>query len=826
MTLSGAGVGRFTYDPPPGFTGTDTFTYTAHCGTASATATVSIPVSGMIWFVDNNAASCASIASGCGRLSQPFSSLAALASINNGSGTHPKAGDSLFVFESATSYSGPITLLNNQKLIGQDANATLSAISGLTPPASGASLPAMNSANATVVNITSAGNGVVLASGNSLRGLTLGNASGDALSGSSFGTLTVSDLSINSTGRALSLATGTANGTIDSIVSSGGSNNINLSTVAGTLTITGGSLSGASGNAFNLSGGTGSVSFGGSIASGSAHSVAIASKTGGTVTLSGAITDTDTGLSLTSNTGATINLSGQITASTGTNAAFTATGGGTVTATHASNTLATTTATALNVTNTTIGAGGLVFQSISSSGGSATGIILDTTGSSGGLTVNGDGSNTSVGGNASGGTIANKSGSNGSNATGNGIYLNNTASVVLRRMTINGTNQNYGIHGYGVNGFTLEYSTVSGTNGTDATLSAPENAGEGSIYFGNYLSNGVSGNVTFTKNVISGGRGRNLSIVSTSGTTTLTVKGNTFGLNQSFSDANQSLLVEAWNSGTTINATVGGVAVGEPNTFLGAPSDLLNFTGQTATAMDVQVKSNSFSNSHPNNNIGGGGLTLATQGSMTFNVDGNTLSGADGSGITLQKATSGTLLSGKINNNQIGQTGVSSSGSKSGNGLFGSFDGTGTIALTITNNSILRYAGNAGMYFDNTSGSYTANFTITGNTVAEPESAAFAGLALTAGAPSSGDTIHVCADIKSNDMSAGDPTNANDIIVGGGASGGSFLNLPGYGGSAGSTAAVQSFINGNNLNPGSTAVSAYIDGGLPFTGTGTSCPTP
>ena len=38
--------------------------------------------------------------------------------------------------------------------------------------------------------------------------------------------------------------------------------------------------------------------------------------------------------------------------------------------------------------------------------------------------------------------------------------LNSTSNVVLRRMTITGTNQNYGIRGTGVSGFTLEYSPV------------------------------------------------------------------------------------------------------------------------------------------------------------------------------------------------------------------------------------------------------------------------------------------------------------------------------------------------------------------------------
>src|SRR5207253_2867824 len=54
MTVSGAGMGQLTYNPPAGFEGNDTFTYrlTDNANAASAasnrTATVTIPVSGMV----------------------------------------------------------------------------------------------------------------------------------------------------------------------------------------------------------------------------------------------------------------------------------------------------------------------------------------------------------------------------------------------------------------------------------------------------------------------------------------------------------------------------------------------------------------------------------------------------------------------------------------------------------------------------------------------------------------------------------------------------------------------------------------------------------
>ena len=88
------------------------------------------------------------------------------------------------------------------------------------------------------------------------------------------------------------------------------------------------------------------------------------------------------------------------------------------------------------------------------------------TSTSGTFTVDGDGANTSVGGNASGGTIRNTIGADGATG-GNAIFLQNATGVTLRRMTINGTNQNNGIRGISVSNFTLEFSTVTGTNGNN-----------------------------------------------------------------------------------------------------------------------------------------------------------------------------------------------------------------------------------------------------------------------------------------------------------------------------------------------------------------------
>ena len=148
MTASGPDMGKFSYNPPAGFEGTDQFTYTlldnanAPSPSSNRQGTVSITVSGMIWFINNNAAACSSNCDG--RLSHPFTTLAAFNALNNGTGNNPADNDSIFIYESATPYTGGVILRSGQKLIGQDATVSLSTAAGLTPPTGSAALPGMN----------------------------------------------------------------------------------------------------------------------------------------------------------------------------------------------------------------------------------------------------------------------------------------------------------------------------------------------------------------------------------------------------------------------------------------------------------------------------------------------------------------------------------------------------------------------------------------------------------------------------------------------------------------------------------------------------------
>lgn len=237
--------GSFTYNPAAGFRGpTDSFTYTLGNGTGKTdTGTVVVTINGMIWFIDNSLSM-----NGNGRLSNPFNNLPAFAAINNGTGSNPAAGDNIFVFRQvATDYAGPLTLLNNQKLIGQGATASLATMTGLTPPSYSVPLPATGGTNpaiaASVTNIT-------LASGNTVQGVTLSNSGGTALTGNNFGTFTAADdIVTNSSGPAINLTTGNLAASFITVSSTNSSTTgINLATTTGSFSVSGvGSTAGSGG---------------------------------------------------------------------------------------------------------------------------------------------------------------------------------------------------------------------------------------------------------------------------------------------------------------------------------------------------------------------------------------------------------------------------------------------------------------------------------------------------------------------------------------------------------------------------------------------------
>ncbi len=328
MVTSGANIGQFTYNPPPGYTGSDSFTYTLTntVGSSVGTVNLTIATSPVIWFVNPAVG-----VTGNGTLSSPFKTVAeAVTAIGTNTGHR--------IFLYSGSQTTGITLKANGWLVGQAATGTsFDSVMGISPPSGTIARPTLNSTKPALSNAS--GSVVTLADNNTVIGVAINGG-----------------------------ATGVA-------VASSGTVNTGLIGNATTSDVT---ISGAAGGAFSLGAGNGNFGVNAPITSATGRSVAVTGRTAGTVSFPLAITDTGAGISLTTNTGATINFTGGLSLSTGVNTAFSATGGGTVTVTGAGNTLTSTTGTALNFADTV---GTLNFAGLTTTGGAGASITGNTSGS-------------------------------------------------------------------------------------------------------------------------------------------------------------------------------------------------------------------------------------------------------------------------------------------------------------------------------------------------------------------------------------------------------------------------------------------------------------
>lgn len=809
--------GSWTYHPPAGNTATSDSFDVQVCDSgvplppACATATVTITLSGQaIWFVDATAP-----AGGDGTLARPLQTLG---------GAVTAAGTNGRIFKFSGNHAGGATLLNGQHLIGQGATgASFDALFGITPPALSVARPAIGGARPLLTTTSGTAHGITLGSGNTIRGIEIGNTSGAGLFGDNFGTLTLGENRIGGSGQALNLSNGTlaqVSGfdAFDQVSSSSGSNNIALTAVNGTANLGTGALSGASGTAFHVSGGTATLSYAGTVtAAAGQRPLNIESKSGGTVTLSGAVSSTAQGVRLAANGGATIRLAGGLSLSTGANPAFAATGGGTVevcdehpcnpAATGALvNTLQATTATALQVSDTSIGSNRLEFRSISSSGGNATGIILENTGSSGGLTVNGTGAA------GSGGTIANKNGANGATANGIGIYLSQTRSVRLNRMQLTGF-QNFAIRGFNVVDFELRDSVVNGNNGNSA------GDDEGSIRFDN-----LTGSAVVANSAISGGYEDNFNLVNTLGTLNrITFDAVNFGSNHA-AEGNDGLFVGAYGT-SVVNVTV------QNSQFTAARGDLFQMSVPTSGSADLVFTGNTLSNNHPGIATGGGGVTISGENASTFtlNMNNNSFRDAVGHAVLIGKGLGTGSLRGNVTNNTVGVAAVANSGSLEGDGIKIHHWGGGQVTMLVSGNQVRQY-NNQGIHLQAGAGAVQGgdfNVTVTGNTIANPGNnpavpLIFQGLHLNNGV-TPGDNFQTCVNIGANTITGSGRNGGTDFRLRQRQS--TTVRLPGYAGTSTNTAAVIAFVQGNLVTAasGSAAVESPPGGG--FVG-GAACPLP
>ena len=536
---------------------------------------------------------------------------------------------------------------------------------------------------------------------------------------------------------------------------------------------TGSTITNAAGTDFFISGGTVNSTYNGTITDDVGTLVSVANSTGGTKVFAGAISDgfdgDGSGISLTNNTGATVRFSGGVELSTGANAAFTATGGGTVEvcdenvcnagATGALvNRLSSTTGIALNVANTTIGANDLEFRSISANGASS-GIVLNNTGSSGNLAVKGNGGVCSSAATCTGGAIQNTSGP--------GISLTNTTSPSFVRLFINSTG------GSGVNGTTTTNFTF--TDGKIDNSGNTADAHESNIAFNLSAgtNNNIAGIVTITGNTLTNAAWHGIDILNFSGTISdANISNNTITSSTSAAASlGSGLRIQALGSATTAShltkATIatntitnfpsdagieikGGNSGTGPAGFVGTPGNATNKISITGNIISGASAANRLGTLAIEAVVSGGNSGARSQGN--FDISGNTLShtvghtlGAGVNGYATGEFTTNNNTI--ISNNSLGSNGISG-----GVGTVASTSETGDMTWTITGNNISQTDGN-GILAVARGTSGTLKVAIKSNTVAAPLGGARSGIRVDAGNGSSLDDS-VCADIQNNTSGA------------------------------------------------------------------------
>jgi hypothetical protein len=518
-----------------------------------------------------------------------------------------------------------------------------------------------------------------------------------------------------------------------------------LDTVFGTFAAgSGSSITNATGTSFNVNAGTATISYDGTITNSTGRSVSVTSRASGSTTFNGVITATGgTGIFLNANTGSTIGFTKQIVLSTGSSNAFTATGGGTVTATDVTSTLITTTGVALNMANTTIGAGGLKFASVSAgtaASGPTSGIVLSNTGSSGSLTV-------------SGGTIQ--------RTTSHGVSLTSTLSPSFNAVTIKNTGGS-GVKGTGVTNFTFTNGMIdtSGTLAGDSNLAFHDSAAG--------TENNLSGMVTITGNTLSNAFYHGIDILNYSGTVVdANVSGNTLTSSTAAASSQGSgIRLIAFGSATTganitkaniannvisnfptgdgIQVQGGNANVGGPGTTLGTPS----------TANVIAITGNRVAGQNSANKLGGNGIIVSLRGSGQGNFDisnngtvATPITNVAGIGIATSVFGPMTLTVNVNNNVVVANNTFGSQGILAGiDNHFGLTD-AGTLNATITNNNVSGTDGN-GIYALARNSSATLKAKIQNNIVAAPLGGVRPGIRVDSGSASGNTTV--CLNISGN----------------------------------------------------------------------------
>jgi hypothetical protein len=263
-------------------------------------------------------------------------------------------------------------------------------------------------------------------------------------------------------------------------------------------------------------------------------------------------------------------------------------------------------------------------------------------------------------------------------------------------MTFPGTFGNFGILGYGVNGFTLDHSTLAGTYGNN------------NLTYDSAVSFcGLTGSASITNDSIANGAYYNLSVANDGGTLNrLSILNDTIGLTQNTGSANFSTYVDACatdpcGSATTLNTTV------EDSTFQGANTVPVVFQGEQNSTMDIVFgqpgHGNTVHNTEPSVVPGSEDFDINSDGTATFDVNSNHFDvpsiapNTNMGGVIINAAESHANMSGYFRNNTIGNSGVANSGSTGAAAALDieSNDG-GDMTIDVDSNQIYQFNGPLG----------------------------------------------------------------------------------------------------------------------------------
>lgn len=529
-----------------------------------------------------------------------------------------------------------------------------------------------------------------------------------------------------------------------------------------------------SGTAFNLASSSANITYDGNITDSTGYVINIEGYSAGTITFqNGTIHSTGLGIRVSSCSSGVINFnSPAITLTTGTSTAVSLTGSSQTSPTirfgGGGLTITTTTGTgfsasyagnlsisgdtnvisvsgansgrALSVANTTIGAGGLTFRSVSSSGCTSSGIYLGNTGTQGGLKVTGTGVADS------GGVIQSSS--------SHGIYLDNTYHVYLDRIKISNTSGS-GIKGVAVQNFTLTNSVImnSGTGmaadtanisfndasfsraALSGTVSIVNNTLQTATYHGIDIANysGTISDLQIRNNVIASSTAASASLGSG-------IRWITDGTSSTAAQVNQALInnnqIRNFPNGAGIiiqgNSPGPAIKLGTAH----STTEIIRITGNLISG-DLSDKMETQGISVAVNQAGQGNFEISNNGSTADRIR-----NMAGSGIAVS-AFGPVIVSATIANNYVSPNNIlGSPGISVGLDQYSSTNDAPDLTVTMSGNEISNSDG-VGIYAlaRNCQGILKAK--IQNNTVSAPLSGVRPGIRVDSGSASGNTTVHL-----------------------------------------------------------------------------------